>query len=124
MEQSEHIIESELITGQAKCSLFSSSQFIYFYLHYTSKANWLTSTDTEYYDPNCKCYQKDLTKLFPIEINQAKATILQRIKLQHTRNKLIDKNNNKQVYTPIEHKPLINLMKHKDIKIKDIDWRD
>lgn len=123
MEQLEHIIESELITGQAKCSLFSSPQFVYFYLNYTSKANWLISTDTQYFDPTCKCYQKDLLKLFPNEINQAKNNILQRIKLQHTRDKMVDKNNNKNVYTPIEHRH-INLMKHKDIKIKDIDWRD
>jgi hypothetical protein len=123
MEQSEHIIESELVTGQAKCSLFGSPQFVYFYLNYTSKANWLTSTDTEYFDPTCKCYQKDLFKLFPNEIEQAKTLILQRIRLQHTRDKLVNKNNSKQVYTPLEHKP-INLIKPKNIKIKDIDWRD
>jgi hypothetical protein len=121
MEQSEHIIESELVTGQAKCSLFGSPQFVYFYLNYTSKANWLTSTDTEYFDPTCKCYQKDLTKLFTVEIEQAKALILQRIKLQHTRDKMINKT--KEVYTPIEHRPL-NLMKSKNIKISDVDWRD
>ncbi|MEN9919941.1 MAG: hypothetical protein RL662_2377 [Bacteroidota bacterium] len=123
MDTHEHIIESQLVTGQTKCSLFGSKQFVYFYLNYTSKANWLISTDTPHYDTNCKCYQKDLWLLFPNEIAQAKTDILHRIKTKHSMDKVIEMNKLKAA-EPIRVQQPLNLMKHKDIKIKPIDWRD
>lgn len=123
MDNSEYIIDTELIAGLAKCSLFGSKQYVYFYIHYTSKTNWLISTDTPHYDPNCKCYQKNLAELFPNEIAQAKNVILQRVKTKHSMDRMIEMKKLKDSEPVREHRPL-NLMKHKDIKIKEIDWRD
>lgn len=123
MVNNEHIIESQLVTGQAKCSLFGSKQYVYFYLNYTSLSAWLISTDTPHYDPNCKCYQKDLEALFPNEIAQAKNEILQRVRTKHSMDKILEMKKLKDSAPVREHRPL-NLMKHKDIKIKEIDWRD
>jgi hypothetical protein len=123
MDTHEHIIESQLVTGQAKCSLFGSKQFVYFYLNYTSKANWSISIDTQLYDATCKCYQKDLWLLFPNEIAQAKTDILHRIKTKHSMDKIVEMNKLKAA-EPIRVQQPLNLMKHKDIKIKPINWRD
>lgn len=123
MDTSEYIIEQKLVTASAKCSLFGPKQYVYFYLFYTSKANWELSTDTPHYDPNCKCYQKDLNKLFSIEIAQAKKEILNNIRIKHTLHKMSEINKLK-VNKPIKANSTPNLMKHKDIKIKEVDWRD
>ncbi len=123
METQEYIIESQLVTGQAKCSLFGQKQFVYFYVHYTSNANWFLSIDTPHYDQNCKFYQKDLQSLFPNEIAKAKEEILQRIKTKHAMDKMIQIKKLKDSEPAREPHPL-NIMKLKNIKIRDIDWRD
>ena len=112
MDTSEYILEHKLVAAKTKCSLFGPKQFVYFYLLYTSKANWDISTDTPHYDHRCKCYKKDLNKLFPIEIGMAKREILNTIRIK----------NIIEINEPIQ-KPF-NLMDYKNIQIKDSDWRD
>ena len=121
MNTSEYIIEQKLVTGQAKCSLLGKKQFVYFYLFYTSKANWEISTDTPLYDPNCKCYEKDLNSLFHSEIEQAKKQILHTLRIKNTVHKIVEINKLK-VNQPVKAERPPNLMKHKDIK--EVDWRD
>jgi len=125
MEQEELVIESLAISGPEKCSFFGSKQFIYLILNYTSKANWYVTINPNQYDPNCQCYKKDLSILLRNEVEQGKKEILTRVRNKHTIDKIIDKDIQKKMYKPVvqQHEPL-NLMKHKNIKIKDIDWRD
>jgi len=125
MEPEEYIIDSQKFSGFAKCSFFGAKEYIYLILSYTSKANWHVSVDPDHYDQKCKCYSKDLYTLFPDQIQEAKNTVLARIKNQHTINKLVNINQLKKVEsTTLVKRVPINLMKHKDIKIKQIDWRD
>lgn len=123
MDSQDFILDREMVTVQAKCSLFGSKEFVYFYVNYSSKAEWFLSTDTPFFNPNCKCYNKNLDELFPHEIVKAKNEILARIRNQHLINRINEKSEAKKSWLPTQTKP-INLMKHKDIRIKDIDWRD
>jgi len=125
MEQPEHVIEKELVTASVKCSFFGGKQFIYLMLMYTSKANWLVSTDTPYYDEKCSCYKQDVEKLCKEQIEDAKKVILDRIKTKHIIDRAAEDNNNRKRWEPPkEHRPMPQLFKKKDIKIKDVDWRD
>lgn len=84
MDSKEYIIESQLVTGSTKCTFFGKKQYVYFYVHYTSKTNWLISSDTLHYNPNCNCYRKNLNKLFKKQISQVKSEMLMRIKLKYS----------------------------------------
>ncbi len=123
MEPAEYVIDTEPITAKIKCGLFSSPVFVYYILNYTSKANWLISIDSNHYDQNCKCYSKDPYKLIPNEIEIAKSKILDRIRNQLSIDRIKQKDQANK-YNNSVYKPKIDLMKHKNIVIKPIDWRD
>jgi len=125
MEQQEYTIDSQPITASVKCGLFSSATFVYYILNYTSKANWHVQVDPNHYDQNCKCYQKDPYKLIPKEIEKAKTTILERMRAQLSISRITEKNHiKKQTDSMIVKNPVPDLMRHKNISIKPIDWRD
>jgi hypothetical protein len=99
--------------------------FVYYILHYTSKANWHVQVDPQHYDKNCKCYSKDPYSLIPKEIEKAKAIILERMRNQLSISRITEKNNiKKQTDAIVAKKPVPDLMRHKNITIKPIDWRD
>jgi hypothetical protein len=96
MEQQEYTIDTQPITANVKCGLFSSPVYVYYILHYTSKATWHVQIDPNHYDKNCKCYSKDPYKLIPNEIAKAKAIILERMKNQLSISRITEKNNIKK----------------------------
>lgn len=120
----EYTIDSEPIAAKVKCGLFSSPVFVYYILNYTSKANWHVMADPNYYDPNCKCYSKDPYKVIPDEIEKAKAVILGRIRAQASIDRIKQKNTINKINASSYKPPPPDLMKHKNITIKQIDWRD
>src|SRR5688572_31847847 len=124
MEQPEIIIDSQPITAKVKCGFFSAPIFVYYILDYTSKASWHVHVDPDRYDKNCKCYSKDPNKLIPNEIAKAKSVILERIKNKVSTDRINRKAfQKKQEETIAIVRPKPDLMRHKNITIKTIDWK-
>jgi hypothetical protein len=125
----EHILLTEIISVEVKCSFFGRKELVHLAVNYTNQGNFIISFDTPYYDPTVSCYKNPkLEQLCAAEIEVAKKKIIKHLEdeeLAHRMKEKMDRKRSDRLYIqPIEHHPL-HLFKELPKPLpREVKWRD